>query len=296
MLTKSCFGVALITTLIPVMAHADAVDVLKNEYKTAVMQHIGENHSVPMVSFLRRGNQDNNDQGADFVYLWHGSKQKTYDLINIVGMAISSGDDVSPMYFSGVDTDDFTQERESTLSDLLMAGSRDVKEAIGVRRQLAIGYDLGVAPALASACANNIKNVALDGGGLYVDTSCSPSNMSVIYAISNSDSIFPIDKSISFESKLGAYSTKGRLDGKNSVKKLVKILGCVEVALQSSENEYDLSEYTCDRGNKLTVVTYKGTKHQWFGYKYASSGALNQHGAPSSKSMSDWLSSELKFN
>lgn len=299
MLTKSCFGIMLSALLIPEMANANAnaVTELKKEYGTAVMQHIGENQGIPMVSYLRAGQQTTDHyDGTDFVYLWHGQNQNSYDLLNIMGMADGSGGYQVPMYFSGVDANSFNSDSESTESSALFKASAPIENVLGVHRRLVAGYDLGVAPAFNAACENSVKNVVLVSGGVYKKSECSPKNMHIIYAISDSDALFPIDKSTSFESKKSVYSTKNRLDGKGTIAKLIDSLQCPTDVLQSNNDEYSLATYHCGHGNELTVVTYNGLEHQWYGYKYATNGVLNQYGSPANKSMRDWISSVLNFN
>ncbi|UKA04584.1 hypothetical protein [Photobacterium damselae] len=285
--------------IVPTMANADAyaVNKLKAEYKTAVKQHIGENHNVSLVTYLRSNNSVNDHyDGTDFVYLWHGSEQDTYGFMNVVGLLDDPSENKTPMFFSGVDVDDFGWETEENASNLLFEKTKSFKTALGENRDLALGYDLGVAPAFKAACENGVENIAIASGGLYESEGCVPSDMHAVYAVSSSDSLFPIDKNVSFESKKGAYSTVGRLDGKETIKRLVRLMDCQSEGVQTSNEQFVSQEFQCGHGNELTVVTYESSDHQWYGYKYATDGALNQKGSPSNKPMVDWIDSILNLN
>lgn len=295
MLTRSCFILcSVLAYFIPTIVQANNIDRLKDEYQTAVMQHIGENKEIPLVSFLRANiGKRYEKNGADFVYLWHGVNEKTYDLLNIIGMTNENENYDVPIYFSGVDTDNFNLGTESKISNELNNAGRKVEKLLGVNKQLAIGYDLGAAAAFKESCVSGIRNIAIVAGGLYKDENCKPTNTKVVYAISDSDSMFPINKSISFESKKSEYSTIDRLDGSLSVKKLVSNLECTGDPLVISRDEYDVSTYHCSNENELTVVIYKDIDHQWFGYKFAVSGELNQYGNPASKPVAEWIENSL---
>ena len=296
-LRAGVYALIFIPSVSTAMTHSD----LAKKYNTAIVQHtVDDGVTKDIISYLRKGSDkavSDANGDIDYVYLWNGYNQDVYDLINITGMAERSEKKEDWMYFTGVNADKFDYDSEALNNKTILSRTRVVKNWFGAKKEVSLGYDTGVAPAFEFGCENNIRNIVLSSGGLYTKSKCKPHNTKVMYLVSDGDSFFPIDSDKTFIEKKGRYSLDGRVGGSESINILKKSLSCKTDGLMNVvENGGSDMSYTCGDGNELEVVTYRDVDHQWFGYKYASEGMLNQHGEPSSMSVGDWMSDIMSIN
>lgn len=229
---------------------------------------------------------------ADYVELWHGKDQTPYALLNISGLTQEPADNLRRLMFFGIEMDDFSSTDTKKHSRLMQMIKAPYYKHVPPRQQLVLGYDLGVAPAFSSACTSKSSSLVVSSGGLYVDESCEPTGLKVVYSVNITEQVYPWDINTVFTSS-EPYSLTERLDGIQTVSKLVKLMSCKDEPITNEGYGATVDRYSCSNGNELVVLKNNYSHHQWNGYLLVDRSTFNQYGAPYKVPLTNWIFQEL---
>ncbi len=226
----------------------------------------------------------------DYFYMWHGQHMSAYPFMNLTTlMSNNVTQNKQKALFFAVDDGDGMWSELPLSANLLKAFSSNYSSQSGVKREISVGYDTGVAAAYKFACEMELDFVVASAGGVFESEDCKPSNLEMVYVLNTNDRHYPLNQSSSM--KLASVEWTGltdRLDGVGSINRLKKLMGCSKGATMDALISEHV-DYTCTRGNRLSVIKTNTHNHQWNGYSNVEDGAYHQYGQPVSPKMTHWM-------
>ncbi|MCY9861013.1 hypothetical protein OTK49_00460 [Vibrio coralliirubri] len=297
-LKKNHIAAALaVVSMLPLSAVAktNKSDLYKDLDSTSVIsRQIKVGEKVFESTFFSRKPKGKFDalRNGDYVEVWHGSEQTPYSMINITGMAQEPASDLRRILLFGLQQDTFTRDEAITQARLIQMIKRPYMTVTPARMHAVLGYDLGVAGGYVSACTSGAPSAALSSGGLFENESCEPKGLKVVYSLNVQEQLFPYDVNTTFTVE-SPYSLNGRLDGKRTVEKMRKLMGCNQEPIVKEGFGATVDRYSCSSGNELVVLRTPYSHHQWNGYLLVDQSTYNQYGAPYKVPLSNWIHSEL---